>query len=137
MIFFPGFLVDFISAPVVSGFTSATSVIIIVAQLKGLLGLSFRSHGFLDTLWYFFTHVKDLRIPDATIGLSSMIFLLFFRVRQTWECFSLKKYKHVCVLEIERYPSVQQCLKENFMVYVYGKKCPDCSDLFYSCILFQ
>lgn len=75
-----GFLVDFISAPVVSGFTSATSVIIIVAQLKGLLGLSFRSHGFLDTVRYFFTHVKDMKLGDASVGVCSMIFLLLLRV---------------------------------------------------------
>lgn len=34
-----GFIVDFISAPVVSSFSTSTSLIIIGAQLKNLLGL--------------------------------------------------------------------------------------------------
>ena len=35
-----GFLVDFISAPVISGFTSAASVKVITGQTKALLGLT-------------------------------------------------------------------------------------------------
>nr|CAD7409319.1 unnamed protein product [Timema cristinae] len=40
-----GILVDFISEPVTSGFTTATSLIIIGSQMKGLLGLRFKSNG--------------------------------------------------------------------------------------------
>lgn len=46
----PGVLIDFISVPVTVGFTSATSVIIAVSQLKGLLGLKFKSGGFINTM---------------------------------------------------------------------------------------
>lgn len=49
-VYLSGVLIDFISVPVTVGFTSATSVIIAVSQLKGLLGLQFKSSGFLDTL---------------------------------------------------------------------------------------
>lgn len=48
--FYTGVLIDFISVPVTVGFTSATSVIIAVSQLKGLLGLQFKSGGFIDTV---------------------------------------------------------------------------------------
>ncbi len=37
-----GFLVDFVSSPVISGFTSAASVTITISQMKNLLGLSVR-----------------------------------------------------------------------------------------------
>lgn len=47
---FLGVLIDFISVPVTVGFTSATSVIIAVSQLKGLLGLQFKSGAFIDTV---------------------------------------------------------------------------------------
>ena len=37
---FSGFLVDFVSSPVISGFTSAASVTITVSQIKNLLGMT-------------------------------------------------------------------------------------------------
>ena len=36
---FPGFLINFVSAPVMSAFTSAVSIQVATSQIKGLLGL--------------------------------------------------------------------------------------------------
>ncbi|XP_071872237.1 sodium-independent sulfate anion transporter [Bombus fervidus] len=74
-----GFLVDFISVPVTSGFTSATSIIIIISQLQGLLGLKFKAHNIVDNLSKIFQNVQNVRIPDFLLGISSIAFLLFFR----------------------------------------------------------
>ncbi|XP_071444272.1 sodium-independent sulfate anion transporter-like [Hetaerina americana] len=74
-----GFLVDFISEPVVSGFTAATSIVIAEAQMKGLLGIKYKSIGFVDNVWKLLTQIKDTRPGDAILGISSMIFLLSFR----------------------------------------------------------
>lgn len=76
-----GFLVDFISLPVTSGFTSATSVIIIVSQLKGLLGLKFQSANLLDQMIKICLNVKKVRLADTMLGVSSLVALMSLRVR--------------------------------------------------------
>lgn len=75
---------DFISIPVTVGFTSATSVIIACSQLKGLLGLSFKSNGFLDTVNKVWTHIPKTRPWDATLGFTCIIVLLLLRVRKVY-----------------------------------------------------
>ena len=42
-LFLPGFLINFISAPVISAFTSAVSIQVATSQIKGLLGLKVRT----------------------------------------------------------------------------------------------
>ncbi|XP_023245583.1 sodium-independent sulfate anion transporter-like isoform X2 [Copidosoma floridanum] len=74
-----GFLVDFISLPVTSGFTSATSVIIIVSQLKGLLGLKFQSVNLLDQMIKICLNVKKIKLGDTALGISSLVALLCLR----------------------------------------------------------
>lgn len=71
-----GFLVDFISTPVVSGFTSATSVIVIVAQLKHLAGLRFQVRGFLNRLEALWRHLPEVVPGDLILGICSIAFLL-------------------------------------------------------------
>ena len=66
--------------PVTSGFTSATSIIIIVSQLQGLLGLRFKAHSIIGNLIKIFQNVRDIRMPDFILGVCSIAFLLFFRV---------------------------------------------------------
>ncbi|KAL6437168.1 hypothetical protein ACFW04_005030 [Cataglyphis niger] len=74
-----GVLIDFISIPVTVGFTSATSVIIVASQLKGLLGLKISSQGFLDTLTKVFQNIDDTNPWDAGMSLSCIVILLLFR----------------------------------------------------------
>ncbi|KAK7868450.1 hypothetical protein R5R35_011203 [Gryllus longicercus] len=74
-----GFLVSFISAPVTSGFTSATSIIIIIAQLKGILGISYKSHGTIDAVRQLFVHLPNTRLWDAILGIACATFLLSLR----------------------------------------------------------
>lgn len=81
-----GFLVDFISMPVTSGFTSATSIIIIVSQLQGLLGLRFKAHNITDNLIKIFQNIKNMRMPDFILGICSIAFLLFFRQLKDIDC---------------------------------------------------
>ncbi|OAD55737.1 Sodium-independent sulfate anion transporter [Eufriesea mexicana] len=74
-----GVLIDFISIPVTVGFTSATSVIIVVSQLKGLLGLKISSQGFLDTLTKVLQNIHQTSPWDTGMSLSCIIILLLFR----------------------------------------------------------
>jgi len=75
-----GFIVDFISVPVTSAFMSATSVIIIISQMQGLLGLKYKSANIVDNLYKMFKNVNKIRLPDLTLGICSIVFLLIFRV---------------------------------------------------------
>ncbi|KAJ6637083.1 Sodium-independent sulfate anion transporter [Pseudolycoriella hygida] len=74
-----GFVVDFISVPVTNAFTSATSVIIIGAQLKNLLGLSYSSKGFADSLHHLIFNISDIKLWDSVSGLVCCVFLLSLR----------------------------------------------------------
>ncbi|KAK9746413.1 STAS domain [Popillia japonica] len=74
-----GFLVDFISTPVTSAFTSATSIIIASSQLKGLFGLTVGNKGTVDMFVKFFQNVRYTKFPDLILGLSSIGFLLAIR----------------------------------------------------------
>ncbi|XP_072931937.1 sodium-independent sulfate anion transporter [Epargyreus clarus] len=74
-----GVLIDFISVPVTVGFTSATSVIIAVSQLKGLLGLQFKSRGFVDSLKKVFVNIPNAKLADTTMGITCIIILLLMR----------------------------------------------------------
>ncbi|XP_003708291.1 sodium-independent sulfate anion transporter [Megachile rotundata] len=74
-----GVLIDFISIPVTVGFTSATSVIIVVSQLKGLLGLKISSQGFLDTLTKVIQNIHSTSLWDTGMSFTCIIVLLLFR----------------------------------------------------------
>ncbi|CAG5101314.1 Similar to Slc26a11: Sodium-independent sulfate anion transporter (Mus musculus) [Cotesia congregata] len=72
-------LIDFISIPVTVGFTSATSVIIVASQLKGILGLKITSSGFIDTLHKVFSNIGDTNPWDAGMSFICIFFLVLLR----------------------------------------------------------
>ncbi|PSN48409.1 hypothetical protein C0J52_12089 [Blattella germanica] len=75
-----GFLIDFISTPVTSGFTSAYSVIIIASQIKSLLGLrKFKTKGFVDNITKLTQHVHETRLWDTLLGVACIALLLTLR----------------------------------------------------------
>ena len=76
-----GFMVDLISDPVTSGFTSAYSVMIAVSQLKGLLGLGFKAHGFVDTVRQLCAHLHEARLADSLLGGGCVVVLLAMKVQ--------------------------------------------------------
>lgn len=78
-----GVLVDFISIPVTVGFTSATSVIIVVSQLKGLLGLRISSTGFMDTLKQVLKNLDKTSPWDLAMSITCIVTLLLLRVKIT------------------------------------------------------
>lgn len=75
-------LIDFISIPVTVGFTSATSVIIVASQLKGILGLKITSSGFIDTMDKVIRNIGDTNPWDAGMSFVCIFFLLLLRVNQ-------------------------------------------------------
>ncbi|GBP59958.1 Sodium-independent sulfate anion transporter [Eumeta japonica] len=71
-----GFLVEFVSLPVVSGFTSAAAVTIASSQIKGLLGLKFSAETFVATWKGIYRHIADTRLPDTLLSFACCILLL-------------------------------------------------------------
>ena len=75
-----GFLVNFISHPVIVGFTSAAAIIIAVSQLKDLMGISIPrfSHSY-ETAKYAFQHIAETNWISAVMCLGSIIVMLLLR----------------------------------------------------------
>ena len=80
MVKFTGFLITFVSKPVISGFTSAAAITIASSQLKGLFGIKIHSHGLVDTWIQVYKHIGETRWEDLTLGVCSIIVLLFLKV---------------------------------------------------------
>lgn len=77
---FTGFLVDFVSTPVVAGFTSAGALTIASSQVKSLFGLKFQAENFFDIWSKVFKHIKDIKLWDTVLGLGCCVILLLMRV---------------------------------------------------------
>jgi len=76
-IFRVGFLVNFISHPVIKGFTFAASLIIAVSQFKYILGLDIpRGHFILTTLRDLYQHLPKTNLPTVVIGMGSILLLV-------------------------------------------------------------
>lgn len=75
-----GFLINFISQPVISGFTSAAAITIASSQLKALFGLSLKTKGLVDTWVKVFSNIKDFRWQDLTLGVVCIVLLLILKV---------------------------------------------------------
>ena len=73
-----GFLVNFLSRPVISGFTAAAALIIMFSQLKHLLGTSIeKSNRFHEIIGNAIQKLPETNLLDLAIGLGG-IFLIFF-----------------------------------------------------------
>lgn len=73
-----GFLINFLSKPVISGFTSAAAIIIGFNQLHHLLGMQISQGNSFFAL--FLNIIKSLplaHLPTLTVGLTSVVALLF------------------------------------------------------------
>ncbi|RTE52712.1 sulfate permease [Arenibacter aquaticus] len=79
-IFRMGFLVNFMSRPVISGFTSAAAVIIIFSQLKHLLGTNIEnSNKFHELVINALHHIKETNFYDFAIGIVGILVIISFK----------------------------------------------------------
>lgn len=74
-----GFVVQFISMPVITGFITAAALTIISSQLKSLIGISSagRSSGFVDSWVNVVENIGQTRLWDALLGFGSLTILVF------------------------------------------------------------
>lgn len=77
-----GFLVNFLSHSVLSGFTSAAALIIGISQIKHITGLTIpRSDRIDHTLGYTLENLRQLDVTTVLLSIGSMLVLLFFKYR--------------------------------------------------------
>lgn len=75
-----GFLVNFLSHPVISGFTSAAALIIGFSQLKHLLGVDIpRSHHIHEIIYNAFQQINAVDVATLLIGVGSVALLLWLK----------------------------------------------------------
>uniref|UniRef100_A0A8D0EXR1 Solute carrier family 26 member 11 n=1 Tax=Strix occidentalis caurina TaxID=311401 RepID=A0A8D0EXR1_STROC len=78
-----GFLLDFISSPVIKGFTSAASVTISFGQVKNILGLQGIPRQFFLQLCEMLRRIGETRAGDAVLGLACLAALAGLRAMKS------------------------------------------------------
>ncbi len=79
-VFRMGFLVNFLSHPVISGFTSAAALIIGFSQLKHLLGIDIpRTHHIHEIVWQALEKSADINPATLAIGIGGIALILILR----------------------------------------------------------
>ena len=72
-----GFLVNFLSRPVISGFTSAAALIIALSQLKNLLGINLQGGNKIHELLIdVYNHITEINWVTFGIGVISILILI-------------------------------------------------------------
>ncbi|MEO1745531.1 MAG: sulfate permease [Pseudomonadota bacterium] len=74
-----GFIANFLSHPVVSGFIMASAILIATSQLKHILGVSASGHTLLEMLTSIYNGLGGLHWPTVVIGVGSVAFLWWVR----------------------------------------------------------
>ncbi|XP_053816406.1 sodium-independent sulfate anion transporter isoform X11 [Vidua chalybeata] len=78
-----GFLLDFISCPVIKGFTSAASITISFNQIKNILGLQGIPRQFFLQVYETLRRIGETRAGDAVLGLSCLATLAGLRAMKS------------------------------------------------------
>lgn len=76
-----GFVVNFISIPVLRGFIIGLALTIIAGQIPNLLGIEPGAGNFFERIWALVTHLDQIDLPTVAIGLLSLATILFCKYR--------------------------------------------------------
>lgn len=75
-----GFLVNLLSRPVITGFSSAAALVIAFSQLGNLLGISLSQTQYIHILiWEAVTQFENIRVIVLTLGLGAIFLLILLR----------------------------------------------------------
>ncbi|KAF6097109.1 solute carrier family 26 member 11 [Phyllostomus discolor] len=75
-----GILLDFISCPVIKGFTSAAAITIAFGQIKNLLGLQHVPRQFFLQVYHTFRNIGQTRPGDVVLGMVCMLLLVMLKL---------------------------------------------------------
>lgn len=103
-----GSMTNFISLPVISGFTSASAIIILTSQLKHILGISIPTGlGFWETIVALSHQVNDINVTTLVMGVFACIGLWYFK-----NIFA----RHIKLLPLN--PLVEQALSKSGPMFI-------------------
>jgi sulfate permease, SulP family len=74
-----GFLANFLSHPVVSGFITASGIIIAASQLKHILGVNAGGHNLFEIGRALIENLPQTNLPTLYLGAGSLLFLFWVR----------------------------------------------------------
>lgn len=74
-----GFLASFLSHPVISGFITASALLIAAGQLKVILGVKVEGHNFFELVAGLVNQLAHVHAVTAALGLSMLAFLFWAR----------------------------------------------------------
>jgi len=115
-----GTLVNFISHPVLSGFTSAAALIIAFSQLKYIFGLSMPRLEHLNEISVFiFQHLHGTNPYTLAIGLGSIAVLIFFK-NGLPELLARRHMPQSWILPISRSGPLAVVISATLLVWVLG-----------------
>jgi len=84
-----GFLANFLSHPVISGFITASALLIAAGQFKVILGIKAEGHNFFELVWSVIQQLGHIQPITAGMGMTTVAFLFWARRRlkpllQSW-----------------------------------------------------
>lgn len=74
-----GFIANFLSHPVISGFISASALLIAASQLKTLLGVQAQGHNLVELLQSLAAQLPQTHLTTLAVGLAATAFLFWVR----------------------------------------------------------
>ncbi|RJP72495.1 MAG: sulfate permease [Comamonadaceae bacterium] len=74
-----GFLANFLSHPVISGFITASGLLIAASQLKPLLGVKAEGHNFVELGLSLLSQLGQVHALTALVGVATVVFLFWVR----------------------------------------------------------
>ena len=74
-----GFLANFLSHPVIAGFITASGILIVMSQLKHILGVSAHGHTLPEMVQSLAEHLDQSNLITLGIGVSAIVFLFWVR----------------------------------------------------------
>ena len=74
-----GFIANFLSHPVISGFITASGILIAVSQLKHILGIQASGHNLIEMVQALVSNLPQTNGPTVIIGVISTAFLFWVR----------------------------------------------------------
>jgi sulfate permease, SulP family len=75
-----GFVANFLSHPVISGFITASGIIIATSQIGGLLGIATHGHAMPELIGSILANIGDINLYTLAVGAGALAMLVWMRV---------------------------------------------------------
>ncbi|TQV80892.1 sulfate permease [Denitrobaculum tricleocarpae] len=76
-----GFLASLLSHPVISGFITASGILIAASQLKHIFGIEASGHSLIELSGSLIEHIGEVNLPTLVIGALATVFLFWVRAQ--------------------------------------------------------